>query len=290
MSEQTNDNFLGLDVAHSDFDRAGVLVLPIPYEETVSYGGGTAHGPAAIITASQQVELYDREFDCEPALRYGVHTLPPVALPGVDPAGAVEGHEQVAACMLGHARTVIGKIDHDRIALAVGLDSDGVSAAGAFQHLHRVPRQIGEHAIELVGIGVDDEILSDRDPPVDRPRSRQAEAFADLLDERPQRDVPPLERRLARPSIAQRLGAQPDRPVERLDELRRHALHGRVGHRAEAIGDELGVRQHVAQVVIDLGDGEAERRQMALLAEHGDELELHLRQFLLGDADLVVAT
>ena len=78
MSDEINDNFLGLAPEFSDVDRAGVLVLPIPYEETVSYGGGTAHGPAAIIAASQQVELYDREHDCEPALRYGVHTLPPV--------------------------------------------------------------------------------------------------------------------------------------------------------------------------------------------------------------------
>ncbi len=66
----------------------GVLVLPLPFEATVSYGGGTADGPAAIISASQQVELYDREFDSEPALAYGVHTLPAPALPA-DPAEAV---------------------------------------------------------------------------------------------------------------------------------------------------------------------------------------------------------
>ena len=65
-----------------------MLVLPIPFEATVSYGGGTRHGPAAIIEASQQVELYDREFDCEPALEYGVHTLPALDLPD-EPAAAV---------------------------------------------------------------------------------------------------------------------------------------------------------------------------------------------------------
>ncbi len=83
-------NFLGLDEPHSTFARAGALVLPLPLEATVSYGGGTAGGPAAIIAASQQVELYDREHDREPALDYGVHTLDPVALDGADPAAAVD--------------------------------------------------------------------------------------------------------------------------------------------------------------------------------------------------------
>ncbi|MCS6825397.1 MAG: agmatinase [Caldilinea sp.] len=77
----TPDNFLGLEAEYSDFARAGVLVLPIPFEATVSYGRGTAGGPQAILTASQQVELYDREYDDEPALRYGVHTLPALELP-----------------------------------------------------------------------------------------------------------------------------------------------------------------------------------------------------------------
>ena len=74
----TPDNFLGLDAVHSNFHDSAVLVLPVPFESTVSYGGGTAAGPQAIITASQQVELYDREFDAEPALHWGVHTLQPV--------------------------------------------------------------------------------------------------------------------------------------------------------------------------------------------------------------------
>jgi agmatinase len=38
------------------------------------------------VAASQQVELYDREFDREPALAYGVHTLDPLALPADLPA------------------------------------------------------------------------------------------------------------------------------------------------------------------------------------------------------------
>lgn len=34
-------------------------VIPAPYEKTVSYGGGTAQGPEAILKASYQLEAYD---------------------------------------------------------------------------------------------------------------------------------------------------------------------------------------------------------------------------------------
>ncbi len=39
--------------------RPDVVILPVPYELTTSYGQGTVDGPAACIAASAQVELYD---------------------------------------------------------------------------------------------------------------------------------------------------------------------------------------------------------------------------------------
>ncbi len=42
-------------------EEAKILLLPVPWEATVSYGGGAAEGPAAILRASTQVDLYDRE-------------------------------------------------------------------------------------------------------------------------------------------------------------------------------------------------------------------------------------
>jgi agmatinase len=86
----TSGTFLGLDDELSSYDRARVLVLPAPLEATVSYGAGAAGGPDAIIAASEQVELYDREHDAEPALEYGVHTLPALELAGLAPEDAVE--------------------------------------------------------------------------------------------------------------------------------------------------------------------------------------------------------
>jgi len=101
------DNFLGLPPEHSDRQRSAVFVLPMPFEATVSYGGGTFAGPNAIITASQQVELYDREFDTEPALAFGIHTLPPLDLPE-DSAAAVNAIAQATAAAAATAKLVIG--------------------------------------------------------------------------------------------------------------------------------------------------------------------------------------
>jgi agmatinase len=38
-----------------------VVVLPVPFEATTSYGGGAARAPEAILTASRQIDLHDHE-------------------------------------------------------------------------------------------------------------------------------------------------------------------------------------------------------------------------------------
>jgi agmatinase len=40
-------------------DECQIQILPVPWEVTVSYGGGTAEGPYAVLDASYQVDLYD---------------------------------------------------------------------------------------------------------------------------------------------------------------------------------------------------------------------------------------
>jgi agmatinase len=99
--------FLALPRACTERDRARVVVLPAPYEATVSYGTGTARGPAAILAASRQVEWYDEELDDEPALAYGIHTLSAPDLPA-DPAGAVDAIAAAAARAAAGGKLVLG--------------------------------------------------------------------------------------------------------------------------------------------------------------------------------------
>ncbi len=102
-----HNDFLGLPEASADLENAHVLLLPIPYEATVSYGHGTAAGPAAIIAASKQVELYDREFDSEPAVAYGIHTLPALSLP-TDPEAATAAIVDAVAAAAAGGKLVVG--------------------------------------------------------------------------------------------------------------------------------------------------------------------------------------
>lgn len=68
-------NFLGLESPLSDADTARFHILPVPYEKTVTWGKGTSEGPAAILDASLQVELYDGT--SVPA-ETGIHTCSPL--------------------------------------------------------------------------------------------------------------------------------------------------------------------------------------------------------------------
>ena len=40
---------------------ARVILLPVPFDATTSYGKGAANGPQAILEASKQVDLFDLE-------------------------------------------------------------------------------------------------------------------------------------------------------------------------------------------------------------------------------------
>lgn len=113
------NDFLDLPEATAAYARADVLLLPIPFEATVSYGHGTVNGPTAIIEASQQVELYDREFDSEPALAYGVHTLPTLTLPA-DPAAAVDAIAAAVAAAASSGKLVVGLGGEHTISVGFG--------------------------------------------------------------------------------------------------------------------------------------------------------------------------
>ena len=53
-----NSGIYGLPFTPKD---AHVVIIPVPFEATTSYGGGTSRGPAAVLEASKQVDLFDHE-------------------------------------------------------------------------------------------------------------------------------------------------------------------------------------------------------------------------------------
>ncbi|MEO0854489.1 MAG: agmatinase, partial [Cyanobacteria bacterium J06648_11] len=71
--------FLGSEFVHPTPDNAWFHVLPVPYEASVSYGAGTAKGPAAILGASWQLETWDgKSTPCD----RGIYTHTPVDVTG----------------------------------------------------------------------------------------------------------------------------------------------------------------------------------------------------------------
>ncbi len=76
------DGFLGLQPEDScSPEQAKTWVIPFGIEESVSYGGGTAAGPQAILGASHQVELFDELFWTEAFRAYGIATLKEMSIP-----------------------------------------------------------------------------------------------------------------------------------------------------------------------------------------------------------------
>lgn len=72
------DNFGGLPEEHSRYETSRAVIFPVPLERTTTYETGTRNGPAAILRASRNLELYDEELETEPYKEIGIHTLPPI--------------------------------------------------------------------------------------------------------------------------------------------------------------------------------------------------------------------
>jgi agmatinase len=96
-------NFAGIREPYSLFEKARIVVIPVPYDSTVDWHGGQREGPRAIIDASQLLEFYDQELDRE-IFRTGIHTLPELQ-PAIDsPARMVSRVEREVGWVLDHGK------------------------------------------------------------------------------------------------------------------------------------------------------------------------------------------
>ena len=98
--------YFGLGADESAYATSAIVILPVPYGGTVTYGSGTELGPEAIRVASQQVELFDEEMRREP-WRHGIHSAPPVRFEGTDPARLVEELASRVGRYLGDGKFVV---------------------------------------------------------------------------------------------------------------------------------------------------------------------------------------
>lgn len=150
-------------------EQARIVLLPVPFDATTSFGGGTARGPEAIRDASAQVDLHDEQFG--DAFRCGIHMaqpprwIPPLArraraaaLPiiragGVDPSRATKA-QRAALAAVDEASQRIERHTHDQCAaiLAQGkvpglIGGDHSTPLGAI-------RACAAHAAPAGGLGL----------------------------------------------------------------------------------------------------------------------------------------
>lgn len=77
--------------AEAAYEKARAVILPVPYDLSLSFRPGARLGPGAILAASVEVELYDDELGLTPA-EIGIHTA--AAVPWV--AGdAIASHDRI---------------------------------------------------------------------------------------------------------------------------------------------------------------------------------------------------
>jgi agmatinase len=176
------------------------VVLPVPYEATTSYGGGTRNGPRAILEASRYVELFDQELDLEPCAS-GVHTLPALELTR-DGAGPAMDELQAAYAEVlraaGDRFLVMLGGEHAVSAPAILAQADAADAAGerlsvlqfdahadlratfegsAYSHASAMARVVDR--VDLVGVGL--RALSDEEVRVARGRENVELVWADRM-------------------------------------------------------------------------------------------------------------
>lgn len=179
--------FHGDDVTPSSADSALFHILPVPIEETVSYGGGTALGPQAILAASCQLELFDGK--SVPA-DYGLHTADPLVCSGAISEILTDLQKRVSNTLDNHAIPVTLGGEHSLSAACTAAvrehhpdfgviqfdaHADLRESYGGSKHSHAcVMRRIWESNIPIYQIGTRSYSLEEH-----RFRSDQKIAYAD---------------------------------------------------------------------------------------------------------------
>lgn len=99
-------NFAAIPEEYSQRETSRVVILPVPYDSTVTASAGAREGPRAIIDASEDMELYDIGIGREPYL-VGVHTLPELEVLSGDARAMIERVEEVVGEFIDDGKFVV---------------------------------------------------------------------------------------------------------------------------------------------------------------------------------------
>lgn len=161
-------NMFGIE--DTDYKKAKVVVLPIPYDSTVTYKSGTRDGPRAIINASRNMELYSYELGRDIS-KSGIYTMDEMA-PDLSSAqnmvkgisrevGIILDNGKVPLILGGEHTITIGAVDaiskKNKDFSVVQLDAHADSRDEMFgtKYMHATAmKRCSELAKNVVGIGI----------------------------------------------------------------------------------------------------------------------------------------
>ena len=73
----TFKNYAGISDEFSQLEKSKIILIPVPYDGTSTWGKGADKGPEAFLEASENMELYDIETDSE-VYKQGIHLTDPI--------------------------------------------------------------------------------------------------------------------------------------------------------------------------------------------------------------------
>lgn len=118
---KTNRMYAGIPPEYGTAEKSKVILLPIPYDGTSTWGKGADKGPEAFLQASENMELYDIETESE-VYRQGIHLADPL-----------EGFDSPEAMVQGVHKTVKEYIKRNKMVTVIGGEhSVSIGAIRAF--------------------------------------------------------------------------------------------------------------------------------------------------------------
>ncbi len=200
--------------------------------------------------------------------------------------GADEGLEEVLADGRGDARAGVHELDDDDAVLAPALSRD--QPAGLAERLGGVGDEVREDAEELIAVGLD--LQGQRQVVAPAPAlAVTGHGRGAGIEERPQRHPGAAQLRRFAAGEGEGLGAEPGRPLQRLEQPRHHALDLGIVAGVEAVGQQHRRGEDVAEVVVDLADRRPQRREPLALPQRVAHAPLHTAHLALDDAEFVAA-
>ena len=79
MAQKSSRTYAGIPEEYASLESAKIVIVPVPYDGTSTWGKGSDKGPEAFLAASENMELFDIETESEP-YKVGIYLAEPLKL------------------------------------------------------------------------------------------------------------------------------------------------------------------------------------------------------------------